>query len=97
MTETGNISDSCRLAELFKVFGDETRIRILTALLDGEMYVYDIVSRTGVSQSAVSHQLKLLKYANLVTSRREGRLISYALADEHVRTIISMGLDHVNE
>lgn len=97
MTGLKVTSETGRLAELFKVFGDETRIRILTALLDGEKCVNDIVSRTGVSQSAVSHQLKILKFSNLVTSERDGRLMSYSLADDHVRTIINMGLDHIRE
>ncbi len=91
------MNESVRLSELFKVFGDETRIRILTSLYNGELCVGDIVKNTGVSQSAVSHQLKILKLSNLVTSKRDGKQITYLLADEHVKTILNMGLDHINE
>ncbi len=79
------------LAELFKAFGDSTRIRILFALFEADICV------TNVSQSAISHQLRLLKQAGLVNGRREGKQIIYYLADEHVRTIIAMGLEHINE
>ena len=85
------------LAELFKVFGDSTRIRILYALFESELCVGDIAQLLNLSQSAVSHQLKLLKDAKLVKFRREGKIIFYALDDEHVRTIISMGMEHVEE
>ena len=80
------------LAELFKVFGDSTRIRILHALFEG-----DIAQILNLSQSAVSHQLKLLKDAKLVRFRREGKIIFYSLDDDHVRTILSMGMEHVEE
>ena len=85
------------LAELFKVFGDSTRIRILYALFESELCVGDIAQLLNLSQSAVSHQLKLLKDAKLVKFRREGKIIFYALDDEHVRTIIRMGMEHVEE
>lgn len=85
------------LAELFKVFGDSTRIKILYALFESELCVGDIAQLLNLSQSAVSHQLKLLKDAKLVKFRREGKIIFYALDDEHVRTIISMGMEHVEE
>ena len=85
------------LAELFKVFGDSTRIRILYALFESELCVGDIAQLLNLSQSAVSHQLKLLKDAKLVKFRREGKIIFYAIDDEHVRTIISMGMEHVEE
>ena len=85
------------LAELFKVFGDTTRIRILYALFESEMCVCDIVSVLNMTQSAISHQLRVLKQARLVRSRREGKQIYYFLADDHVRTIIGQGMDHVNE
>ena len=85
------------LAELFKVFGDSTRIRILYALFESELCVGDIAQLLNLSQSAVSHQLKLLKDAKLVKFRREGKIIFYALDDEHVRTIISMGMELVEE
>ena len=85
------------LAELFKVFGDSTRIRILHALLETELCVGDMAQILNLSQSAVSHQLKILKDAKLVRFRREGKIIFYALDDEHVRNIINMGMEHVEE
>lgn len=85
------------LAELFKVFGDTTRIRILYALFESELCVGDIAQLLSVSQSAVSHQLKILKDAKLVKFRREGKIIFYALDDDHVRNILSMGMEHVEE
>ncbi len=85
------------LAELFKVFGDSTRIKILYALFSSELCVGDIAEVLGMNQSAVCHQLRILKDAKLVRFRREGKSIFYALDDEHVRTIISMGMDHVEE
>lgn len=85
------------LAELFKVFGDSTRIRILYALVESELCVGDIAQLLNLGQSAVSHQLKLLKDAKLVRYRREGRIIFYALDDEHVRNILNMGMEHVEE
>lgn len=85
------------LAELFKVFGDSTRIKILYALFEAELCVYDIARLLHLSQSSVSHQLRILKNSKLVKFRREGKSIFYSLDDEHVREIISMGMEHVNE
>lgn len=85
------------LAELFKVFGDSTRIRILTALSGGELCVCDISKIVGMTSSAVSHQLKILKQAKLVSFRREGKTVFYALADTHVTTILRQGIEHISE
>lgn len=85
------------LAELFKVFGDSTRIRILHALFESELCVGDIAQILNLSQSAVSHQLKILKDAKLVRFRRDGKVIFYSLDDDHVRTILSMGREHIEE
>ncbi len=85
------------LAELFKVFGDSTRIRILNALAETELCVGDMALILNMSQSAISHQLKLLKAAKLIRFRREGKNIFYALDDEHVRNILSMGMEHIEE
>jgi ArsR family transcriptional regulator len=85
------------LAELFKVFGDSTRIKILTALSGGELCVCDISSAVGMTSSAVSHQLKILKNAKLVKFRRDGKTVFYSLADSHVNIILRQGLDHVSE
>lgn len=85
------------LAELFKVFGDTTRIRILYVLFEAEMCVCDIAQILNMTQSAISHQLRVLKQARLVRNRREGKQIYYSLADDHVRTIIGQGMDHIEE
>lgn len=85
------------LAELFKIFGDPTRIRILYAMLDMELCVNDIAGCLQMSQSSVSHQLKILKTAKLVKSRREGKSIFYSLDDDHVRSVLSMGMEHIME
>lgn len=85
------------LADLFKVFSDTTRIKILYALIEGERSVNDIAEATGTSQSAVSHQLRILKQAHLVKFRRDGRTINYSLADDHVLTILDQGLTHICE
>lgn len=85
------------LAELFKTFGDPTRIRILYVLFEVEVCVCDLAAALGMTQSAISHQLKILKQTHLVKSRREGKSIFYSLADDHVRTIIAQGLEHVEE
>lgn len=85
------------LSELFKVFGDSTRIRILFVLFECEVCVCDLAEALNMTQSAISHQLKILKQSKLVKSRREGKSVFYSLADEHVRTIISQGLDHIEE
>lgn len=85
------------LAELFKIFGDSTRIRILFVLFEAEVCVCDLAKALNMTQSAVSHQLKILKVNKLVKSRREGKSIFYSLADEHVRTIIAQGCEHIEE
>ena len=85
------------IAELFKVFGDSTRIRILYVLFESELCVCDLAQTLNMNQSAVSHQLKVLKQAKLVKNRRDGKSIIYSLDDEHVRTIIAMGIDHIEE
>lgn len=85
------------LAELFKVFGDSTRIKIICALFQDEMCVCDISSLLSVSQSAVSHQLRVLKNARLVKNRRDGKVIYYSLADDHVKKIFHQGLNHILE
>ena len=85
------------LAELFKVFGDSTRIRILTALSEGELCVCDLSTAVGMSSSAVSHQLKILKQAKLVGFRREGKTVFSSLADDHVMTILRQGIEHISE
>ena len=85
------------LAELFKVFGDSTRIRILFVLFEAEVCVCDLAQVLQMTQSAISHQLKILIQNKLVKSRREGKSIFYSLADDHVRTIIAQGCDHIEE
>ncbi|MBO5472643.1 MAG: helix-turn-helix transcriptional regulator [Lachnospiraceae bacterium] len=85
------------LAELFKVFGDSTRIKILYSMFETELCVNDIARLLNLSQSSVSHQLRILKSSKLVKFRREGKSIFYSLDDEHVRAIISMGMEHVEE
>ena len=85
------------LSELFKVFGDSTRIRILYALYEEEICVCDLAEVLQMSQSAVSHQLKNLKNAKLIKSRREGKQVFYSLSDDHVATIIAMGKEHIEE
>jgi len=85
------------LAELFKVFGDSTRIKILWALDEAELCVCDIAVLLNMTQSAISHQLRVLKQADLVKSRREGKIVFYSLKDEHVRQIFNQGLDHILE
>ena len=85
------------VAELFKVFGDPTRTRILFALFQKEQCVCDIANLLQMTQSAISHQLRALKNAKLVTSRREGKTVFYSLADDHVKTIIDQGLEHILE
>lgn len=85
------------LAELYKVFGDSTRIKILYALFEAEMCVNDIAQVLSMNASAISHQLRVLKEAGLVKFRREGKATFYSLADDHVRTIIDQGAEHVGE
>lgn len=89
--------DLYELAELFKVFGDSTRIRILFVLFEAEVCVCDLATALNMTQSAISHQLAILKKSKLVKSRREGKSVFYSLADSHVRTIISQGMEHVEE
>ena len=85
------------MAELFIVFGDSTRIKILCCLFDGERCVQDITQWVGASQSAISHQLRILKQSKLVRCRRQGKSILYALSDDHVKTILGMAKDHLEE
>ena len=85
------------LADFFKVFGDSTRIRILSVLHEAEMCVCDIASALNMTPSAISHQLNILKRSKLIKNRRDGRSILYSLADSHVKTIISQGIQHLEE
>jgi len=85
------------LAELFKIFGDTTRIKILCALFEAEMCVCDISNLLGMNQSAISHQLRVLKQARLVKYRKDGKVVYYSLDDEHVKHIFDQGLIHINE
>ena len=89
--------DLMRLAELFKVFGDGTRIRILYVLLTAEVCVCDLARLLGMTQSAVSHQLRILKQAHLIKARRDGKTIFYSLADSHVSALLMQGMEHVCE
>ena len=85
------------LAELFKIFGDSTRIKILYVLFESEMCVCDIAKLLGMTQSAISHQLRALKQSKLVKYRREGKTVFYSLADGHGRTILGQGMEHIAE
>jgi len=85
------------IADFFKVFGDNTRLKILIALLQSELCVQDIADALSMTQSAISHQLKGLKAQDLVKTRREGKTIFYSLADSHISTILSTGIDHIEE
>lgn len=85
------------LADLFKVFSDTTRIKVLFSLMDGELCVADIASAIGATQSAVSHQLRILKNARLVKFQRDGKNIVYSLSDDHVYTMLAQGLTHIQE
>ena len=87
----------CDLAELFKLFGDSTRCKILYVLSEGECSVSDIADVLSMTQSAISHQLRLLRQSRLVRCHRIGKTMLYALADEHVQTILKMGMDHISE
>ena len=89
--------DYQNLAVLFKMFGDSTRVKILHALELNELCVCDLAALLGLTKSAVSHQLKALRLSNLVKFRRDGQVIYYSLADDHVKTILEMGLEHVLE
>ena len=90
-------NDMQDLAELFKIFGDTTRIRMLFVLFEAEVCVCDLAETLGMTQSAISHQLKMLKSSGLVRARRRGKSVFYSLADDHVRTIIAQGWDHIME
>ena len=94
MPEEEELND---LAELFKIFGDATSIRILFVLFEAEVCVCDLADTLNMTQSAISHQLRILKQSRLVKSRREGKSIFYSLADEHVRTIVAQGQEHIEE
>ena len=85
------------IAELYKIFGDSTRIKILYVLFEAEMCVNDISQLLNISTSAISHQLRILKQAQLVKFRREGKTIFYSLSDDHVRTILNQGMEHICE
>ena len=85
------------LAEVFKVFGDSTRIKILYVLSESEMCVCDIAQLLNMNQSAISHQLRILKQNQLVKSRRDGRAVFYSLADGHIQTILAQGMEHIQE
>ena len=85
------------LAELFKIFGDSTRIRILFVLFEAEVCVCDLAAALNMTQSAISHQLRVLKQMRLVSFRRDGKTVFYRLADSHIQTILAQGMEHVNE
>ncbi len=85
------------LADFYKVFGDSTRIKILCVLLESEMCVCDLAEVLGMTQSAISHQLRVLKQMKLVKNRREGKTVYYSLSDGHIQTIISQGMEHITE
>lgn len=85
------------LSELFKIFGDSTRIKIINILIDGELCVNEISDKINVSQSAVSHQLRILKSSKLVKYRKDGNMIYYSIDDDHIEKIFKMGCEHINE
>ncbi len=96
----GQLPDSCQLfdlAELFKMFGDSTRIKIISALTDRELCVGDIAAALDMGQSAISHQLRLLRQSGLVRCKRQGKTMLYALADSHVQDIYRIGWEHITE
>lgn len=94
MPSTDDLYD---LAELFKIFGDSTRIRILYALFESEMCVCDLAESLSMTMSAISHQLRVLKQADLVRFRRDGKTVYYSLADSHVKSILGQGMEHILE
>ena len=96
-SEMPSDADFYALAELYKMFSDPTRVKILRALLASEMCVCDIAALLGMTTSAISHQLKSLRLANLVKYRREGKMLYYSLSDEHVKVIFQMGFEHIHE
>lgn len=85
------------LANVFKIFGDSTRIKILYSIYEKELCVYDIANSINMTQSAVSHQLSILKNARLVKSRKEGKTVFYSLDDSHIQSILNVGLNHIEE
>lgn len=89
--------DLIDLAGFFKVFGDVTRIKILCVLIQSEMCVCDLAQTLNMTQSAISHQLRMLKQMKLVTNRREGKTVFYSLADSHIKTIVNQGMEHIRE
>ena len=95
--KNARLEDIMELSDLFKVFADSTRLRILHKLFDGPISVGVIAEALDMSQSAISHQLKYLKNSNLVKSERNGKSIYYSLADDHIKTIFKTGLEHINE
>ena len=92
---TNNNGNLLKLAELFKILGDPTRLKIVQLLLENEMCVNHIAETMGMGQSAISHQLRVLRQARLVTYRKEGKTAYYALNDDHVEGLVRMGMDHV--
>lgn len=94
MPETQELQD---LADFFKVFGDSTRIKILYVLWQSEMCVCDLAQALSMTQSAISHQLRVLKQMKLVTNRRDGKTVFYSLADSHIKTIMNQGMEHIKE
>ena len=95
--KNARLEDIMELSDLFKVFADSTRLRILHKLFNGPISVGIIADALDMSQSAISHQLKYLKNSNLVKSERNGKSIYYSLADDHIKTIFKTGLEHINE
>lgn len=97
--EDGMPSESVitNLADFYKVFGDVTRVKILCVLFQSELCVCDLAEVLGMTQSAVSHQLRVLKQAKLVKNRRDGKIVYYSLADAHIQSILNQGMEHVNE
>ena len=92
-----NAEQVADMADLFKMFGDATRLRILCSLQARELCVCDLATVIGMNQSAVSHQLRLLKQSRLVKSRRDGKTVYYSLADDHVVTVLAQGMEHISE
>ncbi len=97
MKQKMDIEELYDLAELFKFFGDSTRIRILYELIDAEICVADLAAALEMTQSAVSHQLRILKQSRLIKSRRDGKQIFYSLDDDHVKKMIELGMEHLSE
>jgi ArsR family transcriptional regulator len=90
-------NELCDLSDFFKIFGDSTRTKIISALDESEMCVCDLGALLGMTKSTISHQLRSLRLANLVKNRREGKVVYYSLADDHVRQIFETGLEHIRE